>query len=55
MQGWVKWWCDLIGVTDPGSIQIATGIMAGGTGLLAAYIAWLLVVFALGLLWAMRD
>lgn len=35
MQNAVLWWCDLIGVTDPSAIQIATGIIAAGTAVLA--------------------
>lgn len=32
----VAWWCDLVGVHDIYSVQIATGIVAGGIALLAA-------------------
>jgi hypothetical protein len=39
MQGWVNWWCQLIGITDPTSAQIATGIVGGGTMIIAAWCA----------------
>lgn len=30
MQSLIGWWCAFIGVTDPFSIQVATGVVAGG-------------------------
>ena len=35
MQKFMLWWCDLIGVTDPNAIQIATGVGAAGILILA--------------------
>jgi hypothetical protein len=31
MQRLVSWWCDLIAVSDPMAIQVATGVIAGGS------------------------
>jgi hypothetical protein len=36
MQQLVVWWCELIGVSDGDSIRVATGIIAGGSLILAA-------------------
>jgi hypothetical protein len=29
--GLVVWWCKVLGVSDPGAVQIATGVFAGGS------------------------
>ncbi len=36
MQVFVNWWCALIGVTDTLSIEVATGVVAGGMLVTAA-------------------
>jgi hypothetical protein len=55
MQGAMKWWCDLIGVTDPSAVQIATGIAAGGTALLVAWMALAFVMMIVGIFSSARD
>jgi hypothetical protein len=44
MQGFVVWWCNLIGIVDPVAIQIATAIVGGGLLLVIILIAWQLAV-----------
>jgi hypothetical protein len=52
MQALVEWCCAHAGVHDPLSIQVATGVFAGGVMLYAAFLAW----FYLLLGWALiRD
>ena len=46
MESFVHWWCELIGVTSPYAVIIATGVVAGGTLLLAAYVI-IFVFFAI--------
>jgi hypothetical protein len=51
MQRIVAFWCELLGFSDPAAVSIASGIVAGGTLLLAAYltlglILWLLAGFS---------
>lgn len=47
MQQLVAWWCGLIGVTDPGAVAVAAGIVAGGTLLfLGLAVLALLIGFA---------
>jgi hypothetical protein len=29
--GLMVWWCKVLGVSDPGAVQIATGVFAGGS------------------------
>jgi hypothetical protein len=40
MERFVTWWCDFIGITDPYAIQIATGVLGGGSALLVALALW---------------
>jgi len=40
MQAIIVRWCDLIGVTNEGSIQVATGVVSGGAALFVAYAAF---------------
>jgi hypothetical protein len=47
MQWFVGKWCILIGVTDPSSIEIATGVVAG---VLLTMTIGLIVRIAIGLL-----
>lgn len=44
MEGYVSWWCHLIGVQDIYAIQIATGIVAGGSALFLTF-----AIFALAM------
>jgi hypothetical protein len=44
MQAIIVQWCDLIGVTSEGSIQVATGVVSGGAALFVAYAAFVIVV-----------
>jgi hypothetical protein len=44
MQRLVSWWCDLIAVSDPMAIQVATGVIAGGSLILVAI--WIFNTFA---------
>jgi hypothetical protein len=56
MQTAIALWCNLIGVTDPTSIQIATGVAGGGTALLVtwiAFVAMLAILKSIGVV--MRD
>jgi hypothetical protein len=48
MQGLVKWWCDLIGVTDSTSIQIATGIVSAAAALVICWLAMMVVIRVVG-------
>ena len=43
MQAIIARWCDLIGVTNEGSIQVATGVVSGGAALFVAYAAFVIV------------
>ena len=40
MQHVVTWWCTLLGITDPLSIQIASGIVGGSTLIYSPFVAW---------------
>ena len=44
MQAIIARWCDLIGVTNEASIQVATGVVSGGAALFVAYAAFVIVV-----------
>jgi hypothetical protein len=48
MQPIIVRWCDLIGVTNEGSIQVATGVVSGGAALFVAYAAFVIVGTILG-------
>jgi hypothetical protein len=48
MQAIIVRWCDLIGVTNEGSIQVATGVVSGGAALFVAYAAFVIVGAAIG-------
>ena len=48
MSGWIDWWCHLIGITDAGAIQIAAGIVAGGSALFIGYLAVMVVLMIVG-------
>lgn len=48
MGGWIEWWCHLIGIDSAGSIQIATGIVGGGTVLMAVYFVLMMVLAIFG-------
>jgi hypothetical protein len=45
--GLVVWWCNIIGVSDPGAIQIATGVFAGGSLL---FLGFMILTMMVGLL-----
>jgi hypothetical protein len=56
MQAIIARWCDLIGVTNEGSIQVATGVVSGGAALFVAYAALVIVGAILGYIGgAIRD
>jgi hypothetical protein len=48
MQAIIARWCDLIGVTNEASIQVATGVVSGGAALFVAYAAFVIVGTILG-------
>ena len=48
MQKFVLWWCELIGVTDPNAIQIATGVCAAGILILAILFLFNGIFWSLG-------
>ena len=48
MQAIMARWCDLIGVTNEGSIQVAIGVISGGAALFVAYAAFVIVGTILG-------
>ena len=50
VQTFVEWWCALIGVSDPASIQMATGIFSGTALIVIIYACCALVA---QLLWAL--
>jgi hypothetical protein len=43
MQHVVAWWCTLLGIADPLSIQIASGIVGGSTLIYSPFVAWRLL------------
>jgi hypothetical protein len=43
MQHVVTWWCTLLGITDPLSVQIASGIVGGSTLIYSPFVAWWLL------------
>ena len=45
----VRWWCLLLGITDPRIIDTSLGIIAGGSVLLVAYFIISLLFTLLGL------
>ena len=49
MQAIIVRWCDLIGVTNQGSIQVATGAVSGAAALFVVYAAFVIVGTILGL------
>lgn len=54
MQAFVTWWCHLIGVTDVGAIQTATGIVAASLLIVVAIAAlsaalWIVALMLNGL------
>ena len=40
MQRVVTWWCTLLGIADPLSVQIASGIVGGSTLIYSPFAAW---------------
>ena len=42
MEWLIRWWCDLIGITDPVAIQVAVGVSG-----VAALIIVILIAFAI--------
>ena len=40
MSRFVDWWCALIGITDPLSVQVAVGMAGAITLYLAVYTLW---------------
>jgi hypothetical protein len=48
MQAIIVRWCDLIGVTNEGSIQVAIGVVSGGAALFVAYAAFVIAGTVLG-------
>jgi hypothetical protein len=48
MQAIMARWCDLIGVTNEGSIQVAIGVVSGGAALFVAYAAFVIAGTVLG-------
>jgi hypothetical protein len=48
MQHVVTWWCTLLGITDPVSIQIASGIVGGSTLIYSPFVAWWLFSAIIG-------
>lgn len=47
MQRLVEWWCNLIGIVDPVSVQIAGGIIAGAILYFLFLLVWQLVLIAI--------
>jgi hypothetical protein len=45
IQEYVNWWCNLLGVVDPASVQIASGIVAGGSLLLVAFYVIFVILY----------
>ena len=48
MQHVVTWWCTLLGITDPLSIQIASGIVGGSTLIYSPFVTWWLFSAIIG-------
>jgi hypothetical protein len=40
MERFVSWWCNFIGIYDPVAVQIASGVLGGGSALLIALAVW---------------
>lgn len=55
MQTVVKWWCELIGITDAVAVQTATGVVAGGTALAIVWLALSIALLILNILGSARD
>jgi hypothetical protein len=51
MQSAVVWWCGLVGVTDPASIQVAVGVVAGGSLIVIVYAVTGIVLGLLATKW----
>jgi hypothetical protein len=43
----VTWWCNTIGITDAGAIQVAAGVFAGASLILLGFMILTVVVGAL--------
>ena len=43
MQKVMTWWCGIIGVTDPVSLQMATGAAAALSLLFVVFLSWAMV------------
>ncbi|MBO0757952.1 MAG: hypothetical protein J2P54_19070 [Bradyrhizobiaceae bacterium] len=48
MRGLVTWWCGVFGITDPRVLEVAFGVVAGGSLLLVAYFIISLLLSLLG-------
>jgi hypothetical protein len=47
MESFVAWWCNLIGITSPGAIEVASGILGASIVICAV---WVVLVIVLGLI-----
>lgn len=47
-QHWVETWSRIIGITDPSSVQIAAGIVCGGTMLVGIYFVFVICMMIIG-------
>jgi hypothetical protein len=51
----VTWWCTTIGITNLGAIQVAAGVVAGGSLILFGFMIFSIVVGALLMMRAPED
>lgn len=49
LRGLVTWWCGAFGISDPRVLELALGIVAGGSLLLVAYFIISMCLALLGL------
>lgn len=49
VRGLLTWWCSAFGISDPRVIELALGVVAGGSLLLIAYFIISLCLALLGL------
>lgn len=44
LERFVAWWCDLVGVVDPGAVQTATGTFAALSLFATIWMVWLFML-----------
>jgi hypothetical protein len=47
MTSLIEWWCHLVGISDPGAIQIALGIAGAASAFFVAYLILIMIMAAI--------